>query len=318
MTVTHLSWQRGREEGKSHRVWRRGCLGCQGSSQSWMRNDQSDQCVLYLCVSVFVCVFPHSLALVATRSRRERRTQKAWLIMVSTSEKGLRNSRSSLMVWIFLPTCRPAIWKDRRTDRRQNAVIFRLQLVQAPAKAPICTVRVSGGVSSVTVRPELCMHLAQMKCDSSFFSTSLTSVYYRESISCPVHVPLKSMTENKPKHNSEYQWVLLSQPVQSCHVFSSVWTRFLGESAYQDRLLDMIKLHDIYTWVSCLLDLHAFPDGRVTFNFHGDPLSLHFSLTVATCFCLWPTVAWLIRSCLFPWTEYNLTNHSVTKCVEIE
>lgn len=53
---------------------------------------------VYICLCCAACVFSYSLALVATSSRRERRRQKAWLIMVSTSAKGLRNSRSSLMV----------------------------------------------------------------------------------------------------------------------------------------------------------------------------------------------------------------------------
>lgn len=39
----------------------------------------------------------HSLALVATRRRSGRREQKNWLRIVSTSEKGRRNTRSSLM-----------------------------------------------------------------------------------------------------------------------------------------------------------------------------------------------------------------------------
>lgn len=107
-----------------------------------------------VCIHVFLCVFPHSLALVATSSRRERRIQKAWLIMVSTSEKGLKNSRSSLMVKIFLPTCRPAIWMDRRTDRTQNAVIFRLHLVSAPSKAPILFFR--WGPHSLHALPPMC------------------------------------------------------------------------------------------------------------------------------------------------------------------
>lgn len=39
----------------------------------------------------------HSLALVATRRRTGRREQKDWLRMVSTSVKGRRKTRSSLM-----------------------------------------------------------------------------------------------------------------------------------------------------------------------------------------------------------------------------
>lgn len=92
------------------------------------RGETSHTSVRCACILVpeYLWVLAHSLALVATSSRRERRTQKAWLIMVSTSENGLRNSRSSLMVWIFLPTCRPAICTDR-----QETLIYRLQLVWA-------------------------------------------------------------------------------------------------------------------------------------------------------------------------------------------
>lgn len=100
--VSYLSSQRGHEEEQSHSVWRRDCLGCRGFLRSWKKKENTSQTsAVYMsghCVFQYICMITHSLALVPTSSRRERRMQKDWLIMVSTSEKGLRKSRSSLMV----------------------------------------------------------------------------------------------------------------------------------------------------------------------------------------------------------------------------